>query len=137
MSIHEEAEDQIILHVHDIIESGGSSVVVKTGKSDAVVIPLGFMEYFFLKQPEINVYVGLKTSGSEIIIKVNKCYSSLNVFFECLEECLQRSFIFALLYCPSMYNVYVEAGGTEVLKFFTCLQILLFWNNKSIVHFSK
>lgn len=65
MSIHEEADDQIILHVHDILESGGSSVEVKTGKSDAVVILLGFMEYFFLKQPEINVYVELKTSGSE------------------------------------------------------------------------
>ena len=28
-------------------------------------------------------------------------------------------------------------GGGEVLKFVTCLQILLFLNKRSIVHFSK
>ena len=36
---------------------------------------------------------------------------------------------------PYIYDVYTEGWGGEVLKFVKCLRILLFLNNRSIVHF--
>ena len=37
---------------------------------------------------------------------------------------------------PYIYDVYTERGlGEGILKFVTCLRILLFLNNRSIVHF--
>lgn len=76
-SIHDEADNRIILHAHNIIKRRYYSAIVRTGDSDVLVILLGFLEYFLLKQPELKVYVEIKTSGSARVINVKKYYSSL------------------------------------------------------------
>ena len=76
-SIYDEVDNRIILYAHNIIKRRYYSVIVRAGDSDVLVILLGFLGYYFLlKQPELKVYVKIKTSGSARVINVKKCYSS-------------------------------------------------------------
>ena len=68
--------------------------------------------------------------------------ANLNFFVQCLQNSQNsyqtlffRKFIKEADLKPYFYDVQME-GGLDILKFFTFLQILLFLNNKSIVHFS-
>ena len=82
MSIHEEANNWIISHVHDIIESGFYTVVIKTGDSVVLVILLYFMEHFLLKKPEPKIYVEFKTSGNERVINsINMVFLWVSIHF--------------------------------------------------------
>ena len=104
ISVLEEADNRIICHILDILESGLSRISVKTSDSDVVIILLGFIDQFLNIVPELELFVDFNTGTNRKYININACYISLGKdicfnlpFFHCFTGADSTCSFFKLL----------------------------------------
>ena len=77
LNVLEEADNRIVCHIKDMLESGISRISVKTVDSDVVVILLSFVSTFFDINTNLELYIDFNTGTNRRNISIHTCYQLL------------------------------------------------------------
>ena len=75
--VHEEADNRIVVHINNMLESGIDKILVRTGDTDVIIIILGFMSHFLFKVGSAKIWVDFGTGKSRKIFDINQIYDHI------------------------------------------------------------
>ena len=74
---HEEADTRIVVHVLNELEQGFTTVQVRTGDTDVVVVLIGVFHKLLLSQPKADIWVAFGVGKNYRLYSINALSTSL------------------------------------------------------------
>ena len=74
--VHEEADNRMLAHVKDVIESSfGTKILIRTSDTDVVVLFVAFFEQFIQYNEDVDIWIDFGSGDYRRFISINRSYN--------------------------------------------------------------